>query len=63
MDEQQVRSPHGLLEQPGIESTAGLPTLTDGYVFHMDAEDYSGRGGGGEICCFTTAMMKVTVTQ
>lgn len=32
------------------------------YVLHMDAEDYSGRGGGGEICCFTTAMVKVTVT-
>lgn len=32
------------------------------YVLHMDAEDYSGRGGGGEVCCFTTAMVTVTVT-
>jgi hypothetical protein len=32
------------------------------YVLHVDAEDYSGRGGGGEVCCFTTAMVKVTVT-
>ena len=33
------------------------------YVLHIDAEDYSGRGGGGEVCCFTTAMVKVTVSQ
>ena len=33
------------------------------YVLHVDAEDYSGRGGGGEVCCFTTAMVKVVVTQ
>ena len=33
------------------------------YMLHLDAEDLSGRGGGGEVCCFTTAMVKVTVTQ
>jgi hypothetical protein len=33
------------------------------YLLHLDAEDLSGRGGGGEVCCFTTAMVKVTVTQ
>ena len=32
------------------------------YILHLDAEDYSGLGGGGEVCCFTTAMVKVTVT-
>jgi hypothetical protein len=32
------------------------------YLLHLDAEDLSGRGGGGEVCCFTTAMVKVTVT-
>ena len=32
------------------------------YVLHLDVEDLSGRGGGGEVCCFTTAMVKVTVT-
>ncbi len=32
------------------------------YVLHLDAEDLSGRGGGGEVCCFTTAMVRVTVT-
>ncbi|MSO34901.1 MAG: hypothetical protein EXQ50_08045 [Acidobacteria bacterium] len=33
------------------------------YILHVDAEDHSGRGGGGEICCFTTAMVKVIVAQ
>jgi len=33
------------------------------YILHVTAEDYSGNGGGGEVCCWTTAMVKVTVTQ
>ena len=32
------------------------------YVLHVTAEDYSGAGGGGEVCCWTTAMVKVVVT-
>ena len=32
------------------------------YVLQVLANDYSGDGGGGEICCWTTAMVKVTVT-
>lgn len=32
------------------------------YILHVLAEDYSGTGGGGEVCCWTTAMVKVTVT-
>ncbi len=32
------------------------------YVLHVTANDYSGEGGGGEVCCWTTAMVKVTVT-
>lgn len=31
------------------------------YVLHVVANDYSGPGGGGEVCCWTTAMLKVTV--
>lgn len=31
------------------------------YVLHVTAMDYSGEGGGGEVCCWTTAMVKVTV--
>jgi hypothetical protein len=26
------------------------------------ANDYSGPGGGGEVCCWTTAMLKVNVS-
>ncbi|PWT80668.1 MAG: hypothetical protein C5B57_11875 [Blastocatellia bacterium] len=32
------------------------------YVLHVTANDYSGPGGGGFQCCWTTALMKVTVT-
>lgn len=32
------------------------------YLLHVTAEDYSGNGGGGEVCCWTTAIVKVTVT-
>jgi hypothetical protein len=32
------------------------------YILHVTAEDYSGAGGGGEVCCWTTAMVKVVVT-
>ncbi len=33
------------------------------YMLHLTANDYSGDGGGGEVCCWTTALVKVTVTQ
>ena len=32
------------------------------YVLHVTANDYSGEGGAGEVCCWTTALVKVTVT-
>lgn len=32
------------------------------YVLHVTANDYSGDGGGGEVCCWTTALVKVSVT-
>jgi len=31
------------------------------YVLHVIGNDYSGDGGGGFGCCWTTALMKVTV--
>jgi hypothetical protein len=31
------------------------------YVLHVTAMDYSGQGGGGEVCCWTTGMVKVSV--
>ena len=32
------------------------------YVLHVTGNDYSGEGGSGEVCCWTTALVKVTVT-
>jgi hypothetical protein len=31
------------------------------YVLHLTANDYSGNGGGGSGCCWTTVMIKVAV--
>ncbi|MBI3264003.1 MAG: hypothetical protein HYZ58_12760 [Acidobacteria bacterium] len=33
------------------------------YMLHVTANDYSGEGGGGEQCCWTTAIVKVSVTR
>ena len=33
------------------------------YVLQVTANDYSGVGGGGFQCCWTTALVKVTVTE
>lgn len=32
------------------------------YVLHININDYSGNGGGGSGCCWTTVMMKVNVS-
>jgi hypothetical protein len=32
------------------------------YLLHVTANDYSGNGGGGSVCCWTTAIVKVNVT-
>ena len=31
------------------------------YVLHVTANDYSGDGGGGFGCCWTTSLVKVAV--
>jgi hypothetical protein len=33
------------------------------YVLHLTANDLSGEGGGGFVCCWTTAMVKVSVSS
>jgi hypothetical protein len=33
------------------------------YMLHVTANDYSGEGGGGEQCCWTTALVKVSVSR
>lgn len=32
------------------------------YMLHVTANDYSGNGGGGTVCCWTTAIIKVAVS-
>jgi hypothetical protein len=31
------------------------------YVLQVTENDYSGNGGGGSACCWTTALVKVAV--
>jgi hypothetical protein len=54
----------GNVGQPfsGKGATSASFSTAGEYVLHMVANDYSGDGGGGEVCCWTTAMVKVTVT-
>jgi hypothetical protein len=33
------------------------------YMLHVTAGDYSGKGGGGSGCCWTTTIIKVSVTR
>jgi len=46
----------------GKGSTTAKFSEAGDYVLEVVANDYSGDGGGGEVCCWTTAMVKVTVT-
>jgi hypothetical protein len=32
------------------------------YMLHVNANDFSGNGGGGSVCCWTTAIIKVAVS-
>ena len=32
------------------------------YLMHVTANDYSGNGGGGSVCCWTNVIVKVSVT-
>jgi hypothetical protein len=54
----------GKLNEPfrGRGDTTAAFSAPGEYILHVVANDYSGDGGGGEICCWTTAMVKVTVT-
>ena len=31
------------------------------YVLRVQANDHTGDGGGGDLCCWTNALVKVTV--
>ena len=62
------KNPPAFEKVPGEEAFSGRATVTakfsqpGDYVLHVTAEDYSGDGGGGEVCCWTTAFVKVTVS-
>jgi hypothetical protein len=53
--------------EPGSAPFNGKATTTvkfsepGEYALHVIANDYSGDGGGGFGCCWTTALVKVTV--
>jgi len=56
------------IERPGV-AFSGTATTTatfdepGEYVLHVIANDYSGEGGGGFQCCWTTAQVHVTVQK
>jgi hypothetical protein len=46
----------------GKSTTTARFAVPGEYVLHLTVNDYSGPGGGGEMCCWTTQLVKVTVT-
>jgi hypothetical protein len=47
----------------GKMTTTAKFTAPGEYYLEVTGNDYSGVGGGGEVCCWTTALVKVNVTQ
>jgi len=47
----------------GKTSTTAKFSAPGEYYLEIVANDYSGPGGGGEVCCWTTALLKVNVAQ
>jgi hypothetical protein len=45
----------------GKASTTVKFSQTGDYMLHVTANDYSGNGGGGSVCCWTTAIVSVSV--
>lgn len=54
----------GKVNEPFAAKTASTAKFSEpgDYVLHLMATDFSGFGGGGEVCCWTTTMVKVSVT-
>jgi hypothetical protein len=46
----------------GKASTTATFSEPGEYILHVTANDFSGNGGGGSGCCWTNAMIKVTVS-
>jgi hypothetical protein len=47
----------------GKYSTTAKFSAPGEYLLQVTANDYSGDGGGGEVCCWTNTIVKVTVTK
>jgi len=46
------------------QASATVKFATPGeYMLHVTANDFSGNGGGGSVCCWTTAIVKVSVAN
>jgi len=45
----------------GKASTTVKFSVPGDYMLHVTANDYSGNGGGGSVCCWSTAIVKVAV--
>ena len=54
----------GKVDEPflGKMTTTAKFAAPGEYFLELVANDYSGPGGGGEVCCWTTTLVKVTVT-
>jgi hypothetical protein len=55
------KAPGGNAAFTGKSTTTARFSEPGDYVLHVTANDYSGDGGGGFQCCWTTAMVKVAV--
>jgi hypothetical protein len=53
--------PSGSMPFNGKATTTAKFSQPGDYVLHLSANDYSGDGGGGFGCCWTTAVVKVAV--
>jgi hypothetical protein len=54
----------GSVNEPytGMAKTTAKFSEPGEYVLQVTANDYSGEGGGGFVCCWTNSLVKVTVT-
>jgi hypothetical protein len=58
VDGAESKSPPGFSGKAVTTATFDKP---GDYVLHIVANDYSGEGGGGFQCCWTTAQLRVSV--
>lgn len=62
-DRPEVQKIEGSAPFNGKATTTAMFSQPGEYILHITANDYSGEGGGGFQCCWTTAELKVTVQR